>query len=156
MPQSLDALARQSTDVVRGDVLSVESFWNDDHTMILTDVRIAVREAFKGGGPAEISLRMVGGKVGDLQQTIVGSAAFEPDEEVVVFAAPGHGNVLWLVDFAQAKMRVETDMDGGRWVSRPGRAVGELVPRLTTDAQGRLPWEAFAEQMRTAARGGRR
>ncbi|HYH46815.1 MAG TPA: hypothetical protein VEG34_14110, partial [Thermoanaerobaculia bacterium] len=46
--QSVEELAAANGTVVVGEVLSARSYWNDDKSFILTDVRIATSDVVKG------------------------------------------------------------------------------------------------------------
>jgi len=157
LPQNLDAVAGRSTQIVQGTVVSLESHWNDDHTLIVTDVAIQVTETFKGARSRSITLEVVGGQVEALALDVVDSPRFAVNEEVVVFA-PAAGGKLRLAGLSQDKYRVERDADGSRWVSNLQYPLAQLVPGLARalDAAGRLPYPAFAERLRATVAGGGR
>jgi hypothetical protein len=54
-----------SEKIVRGQVVSVKSYWNPEKTLIHTDVLVLVDEFLKGGGPREITIKIPGGTVDD-------------------------------------------------------------------------------------------
>lgn len=152
LSQDLASMVGDSTDIVRGKVLSIESRWNAEQTLILTEVRIGVSESFKGRGRAEVTLEVHGGQVGDVVLDVVGSPSFALDEDVLVFAATDANGVLRLPHLGHNKFRVEQDTDGSQWVKSGHVALENLAPSLsqTVDANGRLSYSAFVRQLRAA------
>src|SRR5262245_38390491 len=73
LSRDLDAIAKGSTGIVRGRVVSIESRWNGDRTLILTDVSIAVTETFKGKPSREMALERIGGQVEGVALDVGGS-----------------------------------------------------------------------------------
>jgi len=71
--QSLDELVASNRTIVVGQVVDAHSYWNKEHTFILTDVRIAPDDVAKGRlQNREVTVTLMGGKVGDLTTLIVG------------------------------------------------------------------------------------
>lgn len=70
----LDELVAGNDRVVVGEVVDAISYWNEDRTFILTDVRVAPTETIKGKAKGELTLTLLGGTVGDLTTLIVGGA----------------------------------------------------------------------------------
>ena len=56
-------LVAASDTVVRGRVVSVESFWNDPHTLIVTEAVFEVETPLVGTAPRYVTLRTAGGTV---------------------------------------------------------------------------------------------
>ena len=81
--QPLDELTRVSPVIVRGDVYSVDSAWEDG--TIYTYVTVDVAEVFRGGAPERITIKQLGGVVGDTGLAISGQAEFVPGEDVLLF-----------------------------------------------------------------------
>lgn len=160
LPQSLDTLTRTSSHVLHGKVLSMESRWNDEGTLIVTDVYLDVAEAFKGriGGPVVLTLH--GGRVDDLVLDVVGSPTFQVGEEVLIFARRQPDGSFNIPDLYQGKYRVEREADGA-WIANEQYSLDQLLPDKATvlDARGRLSWDTFRQQLVSAverARGGAR
>jgi hypothetical protein len=116
-------------------VVDARSYWNQDHTFILTDVRFAADDVVKGEIPGrEVTVTLMGGKVGDLTTLIVGGPELVPGQSYVVFLdranLPGAANALTVRDFSQGVFDLEIAADGLRAISQ---ASGQpLVP----DAKG--------------------
>jgi len=73
--------------VLRGIVVSVRSYWNQEKTMIYTENRISVQEYLKGSGPGEVTLTIPGGKVGDEALIVSDVPRFKEGEHIVVTLA---------------------------------------------------------------------
>ncbi|MGB9593700.1 MAG: hypothetical protein ACPL7R_06155, partial [Anaerolineae bacterium] len=84
-PMSLEQLARDADRILVGTVVTTESAWNAERTAIFTTVRLRVGEVVKGSKPREIILRVEGGQVGDIAQTVSGGLSFAEGQQVVLF-----------------------------------------------------------------------
>src|SRR5262245_59228827 len=74
--------------IVVGTVESSNSRWNEDHSLIVTDVRIRVTDVIKGHEAGEIIVTQPGGKVGKLRVDVDGAVAYRNGQETVLFLAP--------------------------------------------------------------------
>ena len=106
----LDELVAGNERVIVGKVIDAVSYWNEDKTFILTDVRIAPDETIKGKAEGELTVTLLGGKVGDLTTLIVGGAELIPGRSYVLFLRPeklpGAGQALTLPDHCQGAFEV--------------------------------------------------
>jgi len=156
---SLDHLTDGNGTVVVGEVVDAYSYWNEDGTFILTDVRVAVNERLKGKlDDGELTVTIMGGTVGDLTTLIVGGAELIPEHSYVLFLdeedLPGARGVRTVRDHCQGVFEVEIAEDGLRAVSQ---ANGHpLLPDASGafDAPGGaegFPLEAMIETIRERA-----
>jgi hypothetical protein len=119
---SLDELVAANGAVVLGEVVDVESYWNADGNFILTDVRFAVSDVLKGNrGTGELTITLMGGRVGDTTTLIVGGPQLIPGKSYVVFlneeSLPGV-QALTVRDLVQGAFDVVMAKDGLRAVSQ--------------------------------------
>lgn len=133
--QGLDHLVAGNTTIVLGEVLDATSYWNAEKTFILTDVRIAPQEVFKGEVPErELTITILGGKVGDLTALIVGGAELILGRKYLLFLdeedMPGARRALTVRDHSQGVFDILMAQDGPRAVSQASRQ--DLFP----DASG--------------------
>ena len=124
--QSLDNLVADNATIVLGEVVDARSHWNADHSFIVTDVQIAVQDVMKGAAQdREITLTLMGGRVGDLTTLIVGGAELIPGSSYVLFLneeeLPGRQRALTVRDHAQGVFNLEIAKDGLRAVSQANR-----------------------------------
>lgn len=141
--ESLDDLVRANRTIVVGEVVDVRSYWNADGTFILTDVRIAAHDVLKGNPKdREITITLMGGRVGDLTTLIIGNPELAPGNSYVLFLneedLPGT-RALTVRSLMQGAFDVKIGRDGLRAISQ---AIGHpLLP----DAFGSLDAAGGAE-----------
>lgn len=151
------ALVRGSSDIVVGTVDAVRSYWNAEHTRILTDVTVRVGESLKGAPGATLTLTQVGGEVDGMRYDIEGSPRFTAGEEALLFVwrdARGRAQVNGL---AQGKFDIRRDpATGAAHVQRslPGFGVRDvrtlsLVP-AGEEAPGSLRLEDIRREIQRA------
>ncbi len=115
--QSLEALAAANGTVVVGEVLDAYSYWNDEKSFILTDVRIATSQVLKGAAASELTVTLMGGQVGETTTLIIGGATLVPGRAYVLFLneenLPGAKSVLTVRDHVQGAYDVVLSPGGG-------------------------------------------
>lgn len=109
VPQTTAELTANSSDVVRGEVLSLESQWNDDETFIFTIVTLRVDERYKGnvGIHSEVTILVPGGEVGEVGLGVEHAAKFEEGQEVIVFLRSIEGGRFSVTAWEQGKFTLE-------------------------------------------------
>lgn len=133
--QSLDHLVAGNATIILGEVLDTSSYWNDDGTFILTDVRIAPAEVLKGNvRDRELTVTIMGGTVLDRTALIIGGAELIPGKAYVLFLneedLPGAKGARTVREHCQGAFDLVLSKDGVRAVSQANRH--PLVP----DAKG--------------------
>jgi hypothetical protein len=128
VPLSLGELAGKSTSVVTGEVTALRSYRAPFHHLgevIFTDVTVRVESVLKGEPEIkEITIQVLGGKIGRAFQLCPDSARYEMGEKVLVFVREYNGRI-WNTGWLQGKYRLiepsNTESSG------PGSAGGVLV-----------------------------
>ena len=114
VPVSNPDLVQQATAIVIGKVSSLQSAWDSQGQKIVTYITLAVEEVLKGTVPdTTLTIKEIGGTLGDLQLWIDGNPEFTQGEKVLVFLtqnADGSARVLHLY---QGKFSIFTDQDTG-------------------------------------------
>lgn len=118
--ESLKGLTDQNQLIVYGRVLDIHSYWNADHSMILTDVRVHPNQILKGDRSArEISFTLLGGTVGDITTLIIGGPDLVPGSDYILFLnlehLRGDLEVLTIRGLVQGAFEV-TDLGAGKRV----------------------------------------
>jgi hypothetical protein len=116
LPLSEEELTRRATIIVTGDVIDVHSAFNEAGTSIYTYVDVRVSRSLKPGFEGEtVTLRQLGGTVGDRTQTVPGAPAYEPGDEVLLFAGPlGETGYYGVLGIFYGKYDITTDPATGR------------------------------------------
>ena len=123
---NLEEMAAASPSIVHGTVTSIESQWNEDRSLIVTDVRIRVLGTVKGDAFAEVVVRQPGGVVGKLKVEVPGMSVYRPGDEVVLFLAPASTGKLHVNGLTQGRFDVVKDPRTGK------RTVRGLTPEQIT------------------------
>lgn len=128
---SLDDLARGSSVIARVTPLDHESVWENGR--IITYSRVRVDDVVAGSTPSsarEVRVRTLGGRVGNIGQTVEGEAALTASEPSIVFLAAARSERvtdLVVVGRAQGQLLVRRDAHGQEVVRLGG--VGEIIAR---------------------------
>jgi hypothetical protein len=117
-------MTRLSHAVVVGQVVDTRSEWNSKHEYIQTFTTIRVENPAKGAHEAGqiITVRELGGSVGDYNQAMIGAPTYAPGEKVLVFlerAADGTPGIFQTLALSAGKFIVSTDSQTGRTIAVP-------------------------------------
>jgi hypothetical protein len=88
---SLEQMARQSTEIVRGKMVS--SAPEQRNGVIYTRSRFQVVERWKGNASATVEVVLPGGTLGKLHQTFAGAPVLAPGAEYVLFLWTGKSGI---------------------------------------------------------------
>jgi len=149
--RGLERLTLDSETIVEASVLDLHSYWNAEHTFILTDIRTRPTRVLKGAPAEELVFTVMGGTVGDRTVLVVGGPDIAPGSQCVLF--------LGRADLPGAPGRLSVrDLSQGVFVVERGRAFSLAMHEpLLPDAQGLtevpggeegLPLEELARRVR--------
>ena len=116
----LATLTAGADQIVIGEVLSAESTWDGEHRSIYSTIEIGVQESWKGSLPTNgrIRIRQLGGRVGQVEMTVVGMPRFTRGERALVFLRREQ-----VVGMSQGKRTLRWDSASRSWmVDAPDRA----------------------------------
>ena len=86
LKMSMEDITTSSEEIIQGKVKEITSQWNEEKTLIYSEIKIEVKEVIKGENKRkEIVIRQLGGKVGDLRLKVIGMPVFQEEEEVILF-----------------------------------------------------------------------
>jgi hypothetical protein len=147
-----EELANQATAVARLRCLSAESRWENGE--IWTVTRFEIVELNKGLLPGVVSVRMLGGTIGNLHSRIEGVPAFHPGEEAYVFLWAPDGEPLRVLGWSQGTFRIRRDARNGSETVTQDSALAPLFdPRTRQFRHGgirNLPVAIFQLKLRKA------
>ncbi len=150
LPYDISDYMDKSSDVIYGNVTSVESYWTDNNTRIVTDVTVCVKTAIKGqqneGGLVHFQLPT--GRVGAVGRFSPDIPNFKRGEEIVLFLQCQERGFIIMGGVA-GKYAVKTDPHTGKKYVLPTSIPGKT--RLEKEAQ-RIRVEKAAEGEDTPAK----
>lgn len=103
---SLERMTRESGAIVHGRVLSYTSQWEGSNIFTYTKVRVA--ESLKGDVPTVVTIKQLGGEVGDMASEIPGTPKLRIGEDVVLFLTPWQGH-YWIHSIVLGKFTVSSE-----------------------------------------------
>jgi len=134
---SVEEAARSSEAVVRGRVTGTAARATRDGR-IVTEVEIAVDEAWKGAPGAILKVVVPGGRLPGVAMKVDAAPTFAPGEEVVLFLA--RGGAIWHVNgWALGKFRVVAGE------ARPTLGEAAVLPRKLAAGERQVGPMAVAE-----------
>jgi hypothetical protein len=137
---SLDSLARDAETVVVASVPAARrAYWH--HGRIVTDVRVTVTATLKGTPipGATLLVRLPGGVVDDVGQTIAGAPVLAPDTTVVLYLTSPREGARNVVSFAAGVLPMTVAHDGTLFVL-PARTEGiTFLPDPRTARERTMP-----------------
>ena len=152
---SLQDLTKKSSSIVMARVDDTVSSWDAAHKEIYTYTTLRVLQPVKGSkGATTITLRQIGGTVGNIASVVPGMPNFRKGEEVVVFLTDKDAaGYPWVMGLQQGKYSVVTTKDGVKMV-RNDLAGTEFLTKSggTVEAATApdMPLNAFLDGIKTS------
>lgn len=133
-------LVAESASVIEGTVLETKAYWNNERTLIWTEVVLQVDDRLKGESPGLVRVQTPGGQIGDFHIEAVGFPTFEAGERFVVFLRQ-EGERVRVTGSRQGQYRIEKGADGAAMavpaagpevllIGRDGRRAAPAEPLL--------------------------
>lgn len=143
---SIEELAQTSTSVVVGKAIDVRSFWNDDRTAIMTEVKLQVDERVGGDSASETIITIPGGRVGNSLYEVSDMPTFIEGEEVVVFLWQDPSGRNLVTGGAQGRIGITLDEKLGRRVLKTDITTPQL--QIAVDDPATAPRQkVFVDQL---------
>jgi hypothetical protein len=113
---SKNELVDNADSIVVGKVVEEYSDWDPTGKFIFTYTKIKVLDDLAGaeGGAEEVTVKRLGGKVGNREMKVHGAAEFRPGEKTVLFLNKDKKGFRRILGLSQGKFRVLFDRAGGR------------------------------------------
>ena len=148
----LAELTSAASVVARGRCLASEA--RMDGGYIWTFTTFEVTETLKGSTPRQITVRLIGGKVGHMKSTVDGVPQFQRDEDVFLFLEPTREGDLSVTSWVQGTFRVRLDPQTGKesvTQDTASMAVFDPVTRqFKPNGVRDMPVETFRQRVREA------
>ena len=104
---SLEKMTVTSPLIVRARCIVNSTGW--DAGEIWTFTNFDVEEIWRGSAPPEITVRLLGGRLGNLTSTVSGVPRFQPGEEAILFLEPTPRGDFSVTSWAQGTLRIRRD-----------------------------------------------
>lgn len=115
MRMSVAKMAQTAQLIVRAHCVASSSAW--DGGEIWTFTSFEIEDSWKGaeasGSGTQITVRLLGGSVGNLTSAVSGIPRFHPGEEVILFLEPTARGNFSIVSWVQGTFRIHRDMRSG-------------------------------------------
>jgi hypothetical protein len=112
---SEEQLANYAQTILIGRCTSISREWNGEGSQIFTYVTISPQNLLKGDQiPAEITIKQLGGEVGEIGMRVDEASVYEEGEEVLLFLQMGLTGYHRTIGLSQGKFSIETDQASGR------------------------------------------
>ncbi len=105
----VEDLARLSSDIFKGRVMSATTYWNEGRTRIYTSIRVQIDDPYKGRTRQSqvVTITQLGGELDGVKMDYAGRPTFDEGEEVLLFTTRGKRDDYVVMALKQGKMRVE-------------------------------------------------
>jgi hypothetical protein len=136
---SVAKMTQNAQLVVRAQCLANSVAW--DGGEIWTFTSFEVEDSWKGapsGAAQQVTVRLLGGSVGNLTSTVSGVPRFRPGEEVILFLQPTARGDFSIVRWVQGTFRIHRDTRSGAEIVVQDTAVFDTYDPATRqfDAEG--------------------
>ncbi len=149
---SHDQLAAGSDAVARVRFARAESRW--ENGSIWTVTTFDVVETLKGQLPAEIEVRLPGGRVGHLTATVDGTPKFNPGNEAIVFLQRSPAGGFTVAGWVEGSFRISRDPRTGKETVTQDSSAFAVFDAATrtfrTEGIRRMPIEVFRARIAAA------
>jgi len=163
LAMSQEELVAQADSVVQGRVVEVNSFWNKQGTVIVTEAVLEVEDTVLGRDRSHVRLVTFGGQVGDYRIEAHGFPTFEKGQRLLLFLEPARkdeSGAHRVLGYRQGEFLIRQDRRG-REIAVPAWEAAEQVRILRKDGteaeapRARVLDELKREIRETAGRVGR-
>jgi hypothetical protein len=138
VPLTLEEMTDKADSILVGKCSSVRSFWKD--RKIWTDATFKVDRRMKGRSAGEIVVRQLGGSVTEpapVAMRIAGGVEFGVGETSLLFTKRRKDGAETVLGLSQGRVPLERDPKSGRWRSRDGQLLDNLLSRIDARLKGR-------------------
>ncbi len=152
---SLAKMAQTAPLIVRARCLANSTTWDAGEIWNFTS--FAIEETWKGAPPgaaAQLTVRLLGGSVGNLTSTVSGVPRFHPSEEVILFLEPTARGDFSILSWVQGTFRIRRDPRTGEEIAIQDTAAFDAfnpaTHRFESAAIRNLSFAAFNAQVKSA------
>ena len=154
---SVAEMAHASSSIVRARCVSSSVRWEEGEIWTFTDFEI--EESWKGAAAARtrFTVRLLGGRLGEITSRVSGVPQFRPGEDVVLFLEPAPRGNFNVVSWSQGTFRIRHDLrSGADLITQDTASIPVFDPahrQFRSIGISRLPLSAFRMQIIAAIAG---
>lgn len=149
---SVERMSQAAKAIARVRCVSNVTVWQRGEIWTLTT--FSLEQAWRGALEAEITVRSLGGTLGDVTSTVSGVPRFRPGEEVVLFLEPDPYGDYFVVSWQQGTFRIHRDRrTSDETVAQDTASYAVLDPRtrrMETSGIARMPLTDFRDRVDAA------
>ncbi len=114
IPPSFDELVSRAEMIFQGQVTDVRSEWTGEGAQrhIMSYVTLKVEDSFKGNPGSTVTLRMLGGTVGEETMEVTDAPKFKVGDRDILFVENNGTQFVPLVGIMHGRFRVKKDATG--------------------------------------------
>ena len=123
-----EELIQKSNYIIEANVNDQSSYWNDDHSLILTDFTVTVINQFTGDSlEAEINVTVLGGEIDDIGLFVTHQPHFKIGEKALLFLVKNSDMKLETLHGDQGKYELSGDI-----ILKSGQSINSLLSKIKT------------------------
>ena len=149
---SLDQLAAAADNVARVRCAGAGSQW--ENGAIWTVTTFDVVESMKGNLPAQVTVRLPGGRVGHLTAAVDGTPKFNPGDDAIVFLERSRAGGYSVIGWVEGTFRISRDPRTSRETVTQDSSAFAVFDTATrsfrTEGVRRMPVEQFRARVAAA------
>lgn len=140
IPVTTQELTRRSEKIVVGTVVNQFSAWDEYGREIYTYITLKVEEQVKSIRPDSIiTIRQLGGKVGNVESQVLGLPGFSIGERVLVFLGPFSDRRFYgLIDWNAGKYSIQAGKGTRQTLQGTGPAHGNSLENFVKELRSYL------------------
>lgn len=158
LSMSVEEMAGKAQTIVRARCVGNSTGW--DAGEIWTFTSFEIEEAWFGATPARITVRLLGGRAGNLTSSVSGVPRFRPGEQVILFLEPTPRGDFSVLSWQQGTFRIRRAPATGREMVMQDTAAFATFDRArrSFEATGvrNMPLEDFRARIELALRAQKR
>lgn len=151
---SVAQMSQTAQAIVRARCLGGSTGWDAGEIWTLTSFE--VEEVWRGSPPARITVRLLGGRIGNLTSSVSGVPRFRPGEEVILFLEWTPRGDFSVVSWEQGTFRIRREVATGQEsVTQDTASFATFDPathRFEATGTRNLPLETFRARVEAAMR----
>jgi hypothetical protein len=153
---SLSKMSQTAKVIARARCVGSSASW--DAGEIWTFASFDTEETWRGSPPSRFTVRLIGGRIGNLTSSVSGVPRFSPGEDVILFLEPTRRGDFSVVGWEQGTFRIRRDPQTGEAsVSQDTASFGTFDPvtrQFEVEGIRRMSLTAFRARIAALLSGG--